>query len=199
MEDRQCLGRVEVVVENLLELTPIGIAFGLEEEGVAERFELRTGLLDRLVGEVDRLRPVACHEEQHQRLATPAVERVADRDDVPFGLRHLLAGEAQHPVVRPDVREVVSERAGLRQLVLVMREHQIEPAAVDLEHGPEKLLRHHRALDVPARAAAAPGRLPPGVLARLVGLPEREVARILLARIRDVLLVLAFDVVDALA
>ena len=84
--------------------------------------------------------------------------------------------------MHPELRERMPQRARLRDLVLVVREDQVEPAAVDLEHGPEVLLRHRRALDVPARPAAAPRRVPPRVLAFLVGLPEREVAWILLQR-----------------
>ncbi len=51
---------------------------------------------------------------------------------------------------------------------------------MDLERPAEVLLGHRRALDVPARAAASPRRLPPRVLARLRRLPEREVTRVLL-------------------
>src|SRR3954454_15667081 len=70
-----------------------------------------------------------------------------------------------------------------------MREHEIEAAAVDLELGPELLLCHHRALDVPARPAEAPRRLPRRVLAGLRRLPESEVPGILLERVRSLLLV----------
>src|SRR3954469_15463878 len=70
-----------------------------------------------------------------------------------------------------------------------MREDEVEPAAVDLERRPEDLLDHRRALDVPAWPAPAPRRLPPRVLRRgLVRLPEREVARVLLERVRLLLL-----------
>ena len=71
--------------------------------------------------------------------------------------------------------------AGLRRLVLVVGEDQVRAAAVDLEVEPEQLLGHRRALDVPARPAAAPGRLPGRVLARLLRLPQREVERVPLA------------------
>src|SRR5581483_8996410 len=113
-------------------------------------------------------------------------------------LRHLGAADrAEHPVVRPDLGERMTERMRLRNLVLVMREDEVEPAAVDLERGPEDLLGHHRALDVPARTAVAPGRVPPRVLGRgLVRLPEREVARILLERAR---LLALLDLIGALA
>src|SRR6185503_16754397 len=74
-------------------------------------------------------------------------------------------------------------------LVLVMREDEIEAAAVDLEGRSVQLLDHRRALDVPAGAPPPPRRVPPGVLGlRLVRLPEREVARVLLERVRLLLL-----------
>jgi hypothetical protein len=74
-------------------------------------------------------------EEKEQRLAAPLVERVPQRHDVPNRLRHLLAGELEHPVVRPDLRELVTERSRLRELVLVVGKDEVEPAAVDLERG----------------------------------------------------------------
>ena len=75
-------------------------------------------------------------------------------------------------------------RAGerLRRLVLVVGEDQVVAAAVDLERRAEHRLRHRGALDVPARPAAAPRRVPRRVLHRLGRLPEREVERVLLAR-----------------
>ena len=54
--------------------------------------------------------------------------------------------------------------------------------------GPEVLLGHRRALDVPPRPPTAPRRVPRRVLTLLRRLPEREVARILLARVRLLLL-----------
>jgi hypothetical protein len=51
---------------------------------------------------------------------------------------------------------------------------------MDLELRTQMLFGHRRALDVPARTALAPRRLPGRVLVRLVRLPEREVARVLL-------------------
>src|SRR6059058_3404645 len=69
-----------------------------------------------------------------------------------------------------------------------MREDQIVAAAVDLEDRAEELLGHGRAFDVPARATGPPRRLPDGVLALLVRLPEREVPRVLLQLIAFCLL-----------
>ena len=81
---------------------------------------------------------------------------------LPERLRHLLAAEGQHARVQPVAREVAdAERAlGLGDLVLVVREDQVGAAAVDVEGLAEVAVRHGRALDVPARAARAPGALP---------------------------------------
>ena len=63
-----------------------------------------------------------------------------------------------------------------------MREDQVAAAAVEIELLAEVLQRHRRALDMPARASLAP-RAVPGRLARLRGLPEREVHRMVLGRV----------------
>ena len=63
---------------------------------------------------------------------------------------------------------------GLGNLVLVVREDEVEPSAVDVEGLAEVLLAHRRALDVPPGTASPPRRVPRR-LARLLGLPEREV------------------------
>src|SRR4029077_15211412 len=68
---------------------------------------------------------------------------------------------------------------GLGDLVLVVGEDQVGAAAVDVERLAEIAVRHRRALDVPAGAARAP-RAGPRRLARLWGLPRREVERALL-------------------
>ena len=73
-------------------------------------------------------------------------------------------------------------RLGLGDLVLVVREDQVEAAAVDVELGAEVAPAHGGALDVPAGPAGPPRRGPVG-LGRLVGLgalPQREVARVAL-------------------
>src|SRR5207248_10809510 len=102
-------------------------------------------------------------------------------------LVHLGAAHAEHPVVHPYARELMAERARLRDLVLVVRELQVEAAAVDREARAEVALRHRGALDVPTRPAPTPRRVPRGVLAGLVRLPEREIARVVLERVRRLL------------
>ena len=105
---------------------------------------------------------------------------------LPDGLRHLdsrRGSELEHPVVHPDPRQRLPARGErLRRLVLVVREHEVDAAAVDVELHAQQRLGHRRALDVPARPAAAPGRVPGGVLALLPRLPQREVQRIFLQR-----------------
>ena len=150
-----------------------------------KRVAAGSGLRHRLLRVVDRLAPRRGEEEDEDRLPPPLVERLTDRRHVAGRLRHLLARELEHPVVCPDRRERMTERARLSHFVLMVREHEVEPAAVDLERRPVDLLRHHRALDVPARPAATPRRVPPRVLGGgLVRLPEREVARVALQRAR---------------
>ncbi len=65
---------------------------------------------------------------------------------------------------------------GLRAFVLVVREHEVVAAAVEIEAVAEDLERHRGALDVPTGSAGTPRRFP-GRLPRLRGLPEREVDR----------------------
>ena len=85
-----------------------------------------------------------------------------------------------HARVQPVPRELVARAFGLRDLVLVVREHEVVAAAVDVEAVAEDLERHRRALDVPAGPARAPRRRPRR-LAGLRRLPQREVDRAALA------------------
>ena len=97
--------------------------------------------------------------------------------------------------MRPDPRELVPQRARLRQLVLVVGKYQVEPAAVDLEHRCRGTPRPSPSTRCASPAAPPPRRLPRRVLAGLRRLPQREVARILLARVRLLLL----DLIGTLA
>ncbi len=116
---------------------------------------------------------------QHDGRRVP-VEHLAQKEDVADGLGHLLATGADHAVVHPDARERQAGGLALGDLVLVMREDEVAPAAVDVEAGSEVAQAHGRALDVPAGAAHAPRALPGG-LPGLGRLPDREVERVLLA------------------
>ena len=84
--------------------------------------------------------------------------------------------------MHPDAAEIALagvRRLALRDLVFVVREDQVHPAAVDLEAVAEVALGHRRALDVPAGAAFAPRAVEaPGVAD--AAFPEREVERVAL-------------------
>ena len=81
------------------------------------------------------------------------LEQVADGHEVAERLRHLLALHLQEAVMQPDIGHHGRPEAAARlgDLVLVVREDEVEPAGMDVEHLAEMGPRHRRALDVPAR------------------------------------------------
>src|SRR5690606_12070136 len=87
-------------------------------------------------------------------------EHVSRESEVSQRLRHLLTSDGDQSIVEPIARELFAGGSRLRQFILMMREAQVETATVDVEGGSKVALRHGRALDVPARAAGSPGRLP---------------------------------------
>ena len=98
-------------------------------------------------------------------------------------LRVHLHEAVVHPVLDEGLRAVVrpapARRRGLREFVLVVREDEILPAAVNVDGRAQHLLNHRRTLDVPPGSTRAPRRIPrrlPG----LRSLPQREIRRILL-------------------
>ncbi len=113
----------------------------------------------------------------------PLLDDLGHEHRVAQRLGHLLAAGGQPGVVHPVAGETVTGRDRLRDLVLVVREDEVEPAAVDVERRAQVLRRHRRALQVPAGAAAAPRRRPGRGLGftGLVALPQREIARVSLA------------------
>src|SRR6476620_104106 len=78
---------------------------------------------------------------------------LGDEQGVAERLAHLLAADGDPGVVQPVAREPEPGRARLGLLVLVVREAQVDAAAVDVERLAQVLAGHRRALDVPARAA----------------------------------------------
>lgn len=148
------------------------------------------GLLQPLDGEVDRLAVMGHQHRQPKHLARPfaaaeffRVKKLVDGDEIALGLRHLAAFDLQEAVVHPDIRHHLGAVGATRlgDLVLVMRENQVDAAAVDVEDVAEIAPAHRRAFDVPAGSPATPGAIP----ARLVlggELPEHEIARVFLVR-----------------
>ena len=127
-------------------------------------------------------------DEEADDLAVELLQHVADGEEVAQRLGHLLAIDLHEAVVQPVAHEALAtlgEIGGvaLGNLVLVVRELQVGPAAVDVELPAQQLGGHGRALQVPARAPRTEGPLPAG-LGRFLGLgslPEHEVERIFLA------------------
>src|SRR6185503_19243649 len=91
--------------------------------------------------------------------------------------------DVEEAVVHPDVGELAARgTAGLGNFVFVVRELEVDSAAMDVEMFAELLRRHGGALDVPAGTALAPIR-GPGRFAGLRGFPQHEVERIALGAI----------------
>ena len=95
---------------------------------------------------------------QHDR--PRLLEQVTHLEGVAERLAHLLALDRDPRVVQPVAGEAETGRTRLRLLVLVVREAQVDAAAVDVELVAELAPRHRRALEVPARAAGAERRRP---------------------------------------
>ena len=120
-------------------------------------------------------------EREPRRLARGRGEHVADGDEVAGRLRHLLAIDGDEAVMQPVAGERLAamRRDALRDFVLVVRKDEVEAAAMDVEGLAEMRLAHRRALDMPARPAAAPRARPAGQrLGR--GLPQHEIGGIAL-------------------
>src|SRR5215831_17742096 len=69
-------------------------------------------------------------------VAVPFFKQLVDSDEVAEALRHLLPLDLKEAVMHPDLRHDfgVMGAAGLRDLVLMMREDEVDAAAVDVEH-----------------------------------------------------------------
>src|SRR5262245_20440668 len=75
------------------------------------------------------------HSETH-RWPWPETTQIPDRDETAEGLGHLLALDLLEAVVHPVVRHHrrAKPAARLRDLVLVVREHEVDAATVDVAH-----------------------------------------------------------------
>ena len=112
-----------------------------------------------------------------QQLVLPA-KQLRQGDKVPEGLAHLLSANSNHVVVHP-IMHALGAAGGhiLGNFALVVREHEVHAAAVNVEFLSQILGAHHRALQVPAREAVAPGGRPAHDVLRLRLFPKGKVVR----------------------
>ena len=109
------------------------------------------------------------------------IQEIPERIEVAIGLGHLLPIDQEVLGMDPEARERLAGGAlRLGDLVLVVRELQVHASGVNVEGLAQVLHRHGRALQVPAGPPRAERALPRR-LSLAAGLPEHEVARIVLA------------------
>ena len=83
--------------------------------------------------------------------------QIVEGREVVQRLRHLLAADLDESVVHPVLGEAPTERDGLRPLVLVVGEGQVQTTAVQIEPVAQQVETHDHALGVPTGATRSPG------------------------------------------
>ncbi len=147
---------------------------------MVEALQGTLGVAQAVFRVVDGTAVVAGHQQVANHLRVVLFEHITDGEEVVQRLRHLLAIDTDHAAVHPGVGVLLAGgRLALGNLVLVVRELQVAAATMNVEALTQAAGGHHRALDVPARTARAPWRLP-AWLARLDALPQHEIERVLL-------------------
>ena len=157
--------------------SPLSAGVRQAEAHLVDAAQRRRRRVEALEGEVELLAVVDRDQQVAQRPRVDAArQQVLQRVLVAERLGHLLAVDDQVLGVQPVAREGLAGGAlALRDLVLVVREDVVDAAAVDVEGLAEVAHAHRRALDVPARPARPPRRLP-GRLA-LLGAPSTARSR----------------------
>lgn len=106
-------------------------------------------------------------QEEHSDLArVECLEGLFDRDEIFEGFRHFLALDVQVTNMPEIIDPVVAavECLRLRDLIVVVREAQVDTTSVDIDWRLlECLVAHSTALNVPAWTSLAPGRWPHGL------------------------------------
>ena len=140
--------------------------------------------LESLVGEVDSAAVVGRKDEETYRHRTVSLlqRRMAAReellqcDEVAEALAHLLPVDGYHVVVHPVVHHLVALTChSLCNLTFVMRENEVETAAVYVEVVAKILASHGRALAVPSGESVAPRTGPAHDVLGQSLLPDGEV------------------------
>ena len=121
---------------------------------------------------------MAAEDEGAQGFAVVVLEHVTHGEEVAERFAHFLVVDLHEAVVQPVVNMLVTAGAfALRDFAFVVREFEVHAAAVDIEVFAERGRAHHRAFDVPAGAALAPGAVPAG-FAGLCRFPQHEIERV---------------------
>ena len=111
-------------------------------------------------------------------------KQLVDGKEIAQALAHFLAFNLKKAIMHPHIGHGVRAMGatGLSDLILMVREDQVQPAAMDIEGFAQIALGHGRAFDMPARTPPTPWTVP----ARLLGarkLPQYEIGGIALMRI----------------
>ena len=119
-------------------------------------------------------------QKPDRRRLVPVGKQFAQRREIPQRLRHFFVIHQQVLGMEPVARERLSGgRFGFRDFIFVMRESQIDAAAVNVQRVAQIFHGHGGAFDVPAGASRADRRLPE-MFAGLGRFPQGEVARVVL-------------------
>ena len=159
----KCLERINITGQQ-----PIVISLSVVEQGLVH---------------IDGRAIVGVDECKTQHHGVHLGEYVANRPEIAEGFAHLFAVDVDKAVVQPMMnhRRMTGVALALTNFCFVVREAEVVTAPVDVELFAEVVHGHRRALDVPARPARAPRRVPRG-FARFGGLPQGEVLVISLSR-----------------
>src|SRR2546428_83397 len=190
------LRRIEVVRERVAELARDGVVtfrFGHTASRRRVRgadrppppLEAALRRVHSLRGEVEPVAVTGAEREEtkRERVVTPA-DHVVECVEPALRLRHPLVVDAKEAHVQPVAHERLPRGGlGLRDLALVMRKEVILATRVKVECVAKVLHGHGGALDVPARVAPSPRRIPLLQIAGLRGSPQREVRRVTFVRI----------------
>mmetsp|Transcript_8943 Transcript_8943/g.21943 ORF Transcript_8943/g.21943 Transcript_8943/m.21943 type:complete len:212 (-) Transcript_8943:887-1522(-) len=105
---------------------------------------------------------------------------LSECEEVSLGLGHFLLVDVDKAIVHPVAAKGLATRTfRLGDLVLVMREDQIDPTGMDVDGVPQERFCHGTALNVPTRTTTAPRAIPPDVSVLLfVCLPQGEILRL---------------------
>src|SRR5262249_21566590 len=156
-----------------------GRALKTLEEAI-ETLQRSLHLAEPLLAPLDRAAVVRAQEQEAYRLRLMLLEQIDDVDDIAHRPGHLGLAHLQQAIVHPVTGERLARvRLRLCQLVLMVRELEVEAAAVDIERAAQEFHTHGGALDVPTRSPRPP-RAVPRRLAGLRPFPEREVAGVAL-------------------